>query len=123
MNPLSAVFRWFSNRPSGSTANQNKKVASPVMSDNENVPGILMYESRICGYCMAAKRLLKKKGWDYQSIVVDGNSDARHEMMERTGRHTVPQIFFGETHVGGYDDMAALEADGKLDELYESLER
>ncbi len=92
------------------------------MQNSEDTKAIVMYESRICGYCMAAKRMLKKKGWEYQSIVVDGSSDARHEMMERTGRHTVPQIFFGETHVGGYDDMAALEADGKLDELYASLE-
>ncbi len=83
--------------------------------------GIVMYESKLCGYCMAAKRLLKKKGWEFKTIGVDGNSDNRHEMMERTGRHTVPQIFFGETHVGGYDDMAALESDGKLDSLYQEM--
>lgn len=82
---------------------------------------ILMYESRTCGFCMAAKRLLDKKGWSYETIVVDGRADLHEEMKTRAGRHTVPQIFFGETHVGGFDDMAALESDGKLDELYAQL--
>ena len=82
---------------------------------------ILMYESRTCGFCMAAKRLLDKKGWSHETIVVDGRADLHEEMKTRAGRHTVPQIFFGETHVGGFDDMAALESDGKLDELYAQL--
>lgn len=81
---------------------------------------IIMYESRICGYCMAAKRLLKQKGWEYEAKVVDGNSELRQEMQNLTGKTSVPQIFFGDTHVGGYDDMAALEEKGELDSLFAS---
>lgn len=79
---------------------------------------ITLYESHWCGYCRAARRLLEAKGWAFDSIVVDGQPDVRAEMESRTGRHTVPQIYIGETHVGGFDDLAALEADGRLDELY-----
>jgi len=78
---------------------------------------ITMYESRWCGYCRAARRLLDSKGWEYNSIVVDGEPALRAEMEAKAGRHTVPQIFIGEQHVGGYDDMAALERDGKLDAM------
>jgi len=80
-------------------------------------PTITMYESRWCGFCRAAKRLLDSKGWEYNSIVVDGEPGLRAEMEAKAGRHTVPQIFIGDHHVGGYDDLAALESDGKLDEL------
>jgi len=69
---------------------------------------------------MAAKRLLKQKGWEYEAKVVDGNPELRRQMQDLTGRTSVPQIFFGDTHVGGYDDMAALESKGELDELYNS---
>lgn len=79
---------------------------------------IVMYESRICGFCMAAKRLLKQKGWEYEARIVDGNSELRADMQKITGRTSVPQIFFGETHVGGYDDLAALDDKGELDSLY-----
>ena len=77
-----------------------------------------LYTTPICGYCAAAKRLLKSKGVSYSEINVMSNSQLREEMMARAnGRHTVPQIFIGETHVGGYDDMNALERAGKLDAL------
>ncbi len=79
---------------------------------------IVMYESGLCGFCMAAKRLLEKKGWQYEARVVDGNPELRSEMQKLSGRTSVPQIFFGDTHVGGFDDMAELEADGELDALY-----
>ena len=78
---------------------------------------IVMYESSWCGYCRAARRLLEKKGWDYESRLVDGDAALRAEMRERSGRTSVPQIFFGERHVGGYDDMAALDANGELEAL------
>lgn len=81
---------------------------------------IIIYESRLCGYCRAAKRLLDKKGWEYESLVVDGNPDLRAEMQQKTGRTSVPQIYFGDTHVGGFDDMAELDSTGELDELYAS---
>lgn len=77
-----------------------------------------MYTSPLCGFCHAAKRLLKTKGVDYSEINVTMNAEKRQEMLTRAnGSHTVPQIFIGETHVGGYDDLATLERDGKLDAL------
>ena len=77
-----------------------------------------MYYSPLCGYCHAAKRLLDSKGVDYSGINVLEEPPRRSEMMDRAhGRHTVPQIFIGETHVGGYDELAALERQGKLDPL------
>lgn len=80
---------------------------------------ITIYESGLCGFCHAAKRLLDNKGWAYESLVVDGNAELRRSMEERTGRHTVPQIYIGDSHVGGFDDLAELEAAGELDELYQ----
>lgn len=79
---------------------------------------IVMYESNWCGYCRAAKRLLAAKGWEYESRSVDGNAALRQEMLDRSGRTSVPQIFFGEHHIGGFDDMAALEEDGDLEDVY-----
>jgi glutaredoxin 3 len=77
-----------------------------------------MYTTPICGYCAAAKRMLQSKGVSYQEIDVMRDPSKRNEMMQKAnGRRTVPQIFIGEVHVGGYDDMAALERDGKLDTL------
>ncbi len=79
---------------------------------------VTMYMTPICGYCAAAKRLLQSKGASFQEIDVMRDQAKRGEMMDKAnGRHTVPQIFIGDTHVGGYDDMAALERDGKLDAL------
>lgn len=82
------------------------------------MPRIEIYTSPLCGYCHAAKRLLADKGVTYTEIDVARDPAKRQEMMTRAkGRHTVPQIFIGETHVGGYDDMAALDRNGKLDPL------
>jgi glutaredoxin 3 len=79
---------------------------------------IEIYTSPLCGYCHAAKRLLADKGVSYVEYDVARDPAKRQEMMSRAnGRHTVPQIFVGDTHVGGYDDMAALERAGKLDPL------
>jgi glutaredoxin 3 len=82
-----------------------------------SMPKIIMYATRFCPYCMMARRLLKKKGVEFEEIRVDGNADLWQEMEERTGRHTVPQIFIGDVHVGGYDDLSQLEHENKLDEL------
>lgn len=77
-----------------------------------------MYSSNLCGYCRAAHRLLRSKGInDYETIIVDGDFALREHMMAISGRHTVPQIFIGERHIGGYTDLAALEASGELDIL------
>ncbi len=76
---------------------------------------VVMYTTKLCGYCRAAKKLLDGKGVEYQTIAVDFDSEKRAEMMQRSGRRTVPQIFIGDQHVGGFDDLSELESDGKLD--------
>lgn len=79
---------------------------------------VTLYTSPLCGFCHAAKRMLTDKGVSYSEIDVAAEPAKRQEMLSRAnGRHTVPQIFIGDTHVGGYDDMATLERDGKLDAL------
>ena len=82
---------------------------------------IVMYASPFCGYCSAAKRLLAEKGVEYAEIDVVAEPERRIEMMERSGRRTVPQIFIGAKHVGGYDDLKALDVNGELDELLSGL--
>ena len=82
------------------------------------MPKIVMYATGVCPFCLMAERLLKSKGvTDIQKIRVDLEPERRQEMMERTGRRTVPQIYVGERHVGGYDDLAALDRAGGLDPL------
>lgn len=77
-----------------------------------------IYTTPLCGYCHAAKRLLKSKNVSFTEIGVMGDATNRQAMMQRAnGGHTVPQIFIGDTHVGGYDEMNALERAGKLDAL------
>ncbi len=77
-----------------------------------------MYVSPMCGYCSRAKRLLDSKGAKWQEIDIAREPDALKQMLERSnGSRTVPQIFIGEKHVGGYDDLAALEKRGELDPL------
>jgi glutaredoxin 3 len=79
---------------------------------------VKMYTTGVCPYCQMAERLLVSKGIGaIEKIRVDLEPARRAEMMERTGRRTVPQIYIGETHVGGYDELAALDRAGKLDEL------
>lgn len=79
---------------------------------------ITMYSTGVCPYCQMAERLLRSKGVAaIDKVRVDLEPERRDEMMEKTGRRTVPQIYIGETHVGGYDDLAALDRAGKLDEL------
>ena len=76
---------------------------------------ILIYTTQYCGYCRSAKNLLRAKGLDYQEIDVGFDTAKRVEMVERAhGRRTVPQIFIHGRHVGGYDELAALEREGKL---------
>lgn len=80
---------------------------------------IIIYTTRICPYCSRAKNLLKRKGVEFKEISVDDDSEQKALMVKRSGRDTVPQIFIGATHIGGYDDMALLDACGELDELLE----
>jgi len=82
------------------------------------MPKITMYSTQVCPYCVMAERLLNAKGFQIdQKILVDKQPEAREEMMSRTGRRTVPQIFIDDTHVGGFDDLSALDRAGKLDPL------
>lgn len=84
-------------------------------------PVVKMYTTLVCPYCQRAKALLKQRGVDaIDEIRVDLDPAQRSTMMEITGRRTVPQIFIGETHVGGYDDMAALDRRGGLDPLLQA---
>jgi glutaredoxin 3 len=81
-------------------------------------PAITMYTTAVCPYCIRAERLLHAKGVTaIDKIRVDLDPSLRIAMMERTGRRTVPQIYIGATHVGGYDDLVALDRRGELDRL------
>ncbi|MEC4744994.1 glutaredoxin 3 [Cocleimonas sp. KMM 6896] len=75
-----------------------------------------MYATRFCPYCMRARSLLKKKGVEYTEISVGRDRDLWDEMEQRSGRNTVPQIFINDESVGGYDDIAALDRQGELDQ-------
>lgn len=79
---------------------------------------IEIYTTPFCGFCVAAKRLLNEKGAAFREIGVAGDQNLRREMMQRAGgRHTVPQIFIGGRHIGGCDELYALERAGKLDPI------
>ena len=81
-------------------------------------PAITIYTTAFCPYCMGAKQLLDKKGAAFDEIKVDGDREARATMSERAGgKTTVPQIFIGETHVGGCTELYTLDKDGKLDAM------
>lgn len=79
---------------------------------------VTMYSTGVCPYCQMAERLLTAKGVQtIEKVRIDLEPARREEMMSRTGRRTVPQIYIGDTHVGGYDDLSALDRAGKLDAL------
>lgn len=82
------------------------------------MPKILMYTSAVCPYCMNAERLLRSKGVEtIEKIRIDLQPELRQEMMEKTGRRTVPQIYINDRHIGGFDDLRALDLAGGLDPL------
>lgn len=79
---------------------------------------VVMYTSAVCPYCINAERLLRNKGvTEIEKIRVDMQPELRMEMMEKTGRRTVPQIYIGDRHIGGFDDLHALDVQGGLDPL------
>ncbi|MEI6769176.1 MAG: glutaredoxin 3 [Betaproteobacteria bacterium] len=79
------------------------------------MPPVKMYTTAVCPYCVRAKQFLKSKGVEsIEEVRVDMNPEERQKMMDLTGRRTVPQIFIGQTHVGGCDDLIALDAKGGL---------
>lgn len=81
-----------------------------------------IYTSRLCGYCYRAKQLLDAKGISYTEHSVDGKQQLRQSLIKKTGQRTVPQIWLGEKHVGGCDDLFALERAGKIEALLEGAE-
>jgi glutaredoxin 3 len=76
-----------------------------------------IYSKTMCAYCNSAKALLRAKGIEFKEINLDGQPALAAELMQRTGRRTVPQIYIGEHHVGGFDDLRALDQAGRLDAL------
>ena len=87
------------------------------MSSAEASPRIVMYTTAVCPYCVAAKNFLKSKGQTWEEVRVDTDPAEREKMVALARRTSVPQIFIGETHVGGYDDLIALHRAGKLEPL------
>lgn len=81
------------------------------------MPEIIIYTANLCPYCTMAKRLLEKKGATYKEINVDATPGLREDMMQKTRRRTVPQIYIGDFHVGGCDDLYDLDRQKKLDGL------
>ena len=82
---------------------------------------VVMYCTRFCPYCISADRLLRSKGVPINKISVDHDREMWRKMEQISGRHTVPQIFIGEFHVGGFDDLAALDRAGRLDALLDPI--
>jgi len=82
-----------------------------------------IYATAWCPYCSRARQLLASKGVGFEEVDVEGRPGAREEMVTRSGRHTVPQIFINQTHVGGCDDLIALDAAGGLDPLLQETNR
>lgn len=92
------------------------------MDDNDTgrdkMPRVVMYVSGFCPYCTMAEKLLRARGVEeIEKIRVDLQPEQRTEMMQRSGRRTVPQIYIGQTHVGGYDDLSILDRQGELASL------
>lgn len=83
-----------------------------------NMSNIVIYTTSLCPYCRMAKGLMERKGVEFDEIDVTGKPEVRSQMVEKSGgRLTVPQIWIGEDHVGGYDDLVALDRSGKLDQM------
>ena len=81
------------------------------------MPKVVMYTTSVCPYCIRAKNLLQRKGVDFEELNIERNQQLMTECFTRSQRRTVPQIFIDDFHVGGYDDMAEMDAMGKLDPL------
>ena len=102
-------------------AKRSNAIGEVAMTDSSSNPAVatkvLMYTTRSCPYCVAAKGLLDARAVDYTDIPVDGKPDLRAEMSRLSNARTVPQIWINDSHVGGYTELAALERSGKLDLL------
>lgn len=87
------------------------------MGDGQAIQPVVMYSTRFCPYCMRARSLLQQKRIHFRDIAVDGKPELRQEMVEKSGRFTVPQIWIGDTHIGGCDELMQLERTGVLDDM------
>jgi len=92
------------------------------MTDASEQAGVTMYANEYCSYCGAARMLLTRKGVAYKEILITKDPALRDEMIKRSGRTSVPQIFVGNTHVGGFDELHTLDASGELDTLLAASE-
>jgi len=92
-------------------------IESERNSADRTMPLVTIYTRSFCGYCSAAKRLLQERGIAFEEIDATGAPEKRQEMIRRSGRFTFPQIFVGDRHVGGCDDLYSLDARGELDRL------
>ena len=101
----------------GGESAPGKGVRTGAKMQSTASPQVVMYSTDWCPYCARARRLLEEKGVHVEEIDIDASPDARTEMIERSGRSSVPQIFIGATHVGGADDLYALDSAGGLDRL------
>jgi len=86
-----------------------------------NHQAIVMYVKATCPFCVAARNLLRSKNVDWNEVPIDREPDKRAEMIDRSGRRTVPQIFIGDRHVGGFDDLKALDEEGALDRVLSAV--
>lgn len=86
-------------------------------SERNDTPVVVVYTAAFCGYCAGAKSLLSKKGVEFIEIRIDKEAGKREEMEQRAQRDTVPQIFIGDRHIGGFDDLVDLDMDDELDPL------
>ena len=102
-------IKGIKNRVLGSNDKQAIPAATPQ--------SIVMYTTRFCPYCIRARGLLESKGWDYEDIPVDADEGLRSEMIEKSGQQTVPQIWIGDQHVGGCDELFRLEGGNKLERM------
>lgn len=80
-------------------------------------PEVVIYGTSTCGYCGAARMLLTKKRVRFKDLLLNNEPELRREMQDKSGRTSVPQIFIGDRHIGGYEDLAKLDADGELDSI------
>ena len=84
------------------------------------MPEIIIYTGRLCPYCTMAKRLIERKGVSYTEIDVDSEPGLRQDLMEKTKRRTIPQIYIGDRHIGGFDDLQAMDYRNELDPLLQA---
>ena len=110
---------WLSRAGAAQSDHRHPRKFPETDLNEQATPQITMYTSAVCAYCVAAKNFLRSKGLDWSEVRVDLDAAERERMVARAGRTSVPQIFVGDVHVGGYDDMMALHRAGGFEPLLE----